>query len=204
MSIPGLPTFFVYSYCTCQPSKFFVYTALLLDNLAFHHVGRPRNSTSLCTPCNPVAGIPSHGPPSAGCAAGHRTASSSTHTTPSASPHPCLRRSTQEASPEIFCLNMNKLHLKGSPTLAKDIKTSKGYPTLLFSKNNMQATDFRAVQPLQKTSKHERAIQPFFFKKQHARYRFLGLSNPCKRHQNIKGLSNPPFSPNRFTCGVLS
>ena len=161
-----------------------------------------RNSTSLCTPCNPVAGIPSHGPPSAGCAAGHRTASSSTHTSPSASPHPCLRRSTQEASPEIFWLNMNKLHLKGSPTLAKDIKTWKGYPTLLFqkttcklqilglsnpckrhqnikglsnpsfSKNNMLATDFRAFQPLQKTSKHQRAIQPFFFKKQHASYKF--------------------------------
>ena len=109
-------------------------------------------STSLCTPCNPVAGIPSHGPPSAGCAAGHRTASSNYHT-------------TQEATPEIFCLNMNKLHLKGSPTLGKEIKT-KGYPTLLFQKTT-------------------------------CKLQIVGLSNPCKRHQNIKGLSNPSFPKNK-------
>ena len=50
MSIPGLPTFFVYSYCTCQPPKFFVYTALLLDNLAFHHVGRPSSPSFSLNP----------------------------------------------------------------------------------------------------------------------------------------------------------
>jgi len=75
------------------------------------------------------------------------------------------KKSKQRAiQPFFFKKQHASYRLLGCPTLAKDIKTSKGYPTLLFQKTNI------------------------------CKLENVGLSNPCKRHQNIKGLSNPSFS----------